>query len=359
MTQNKTVTVLIVEDSPSVQILLESIISADSRLTVLAIVPSAEKALPLLEQLKPDIISMDIRLPGMDGLEATRCIMRDHPTPIVVVSSHLDSQELNVSFNALKAGALAVQDKPVGPGNPDFERCAAELCTKLVIMSRVKVIRRWARLTTHPEISQLSKPLYSEERRTGNFKALGIVASTGGPKALVTVLNALGADFSLPILVVQHITASFLTGFVHWLDQVVTLEVLEAQDGMYIQPGKVYLAPAERHLSLRRGRLLLETGPLVSYQCPSGTVLLNSMAEDLGAEGIGVILTGMGDDGAAGLLAMRQAGALTLAEAESTAVVYGMPAVAARLGAVETQLPLDEMGPHLRKLVMREEVSPI
>lgn len=336
--------VLIVEDSPVVRALLEAIIDADERLQVVGVVSSGEEALRKIPRLKPDVISMDVRLPGIDGLQTTRRIMQEYPTPIVVVTGHRSQAEMNEGFDALKAGALSVLDKPAGPLHPDFERQAKVLCTQLVIMSQIKVIRQRPRRVLQP-------PVRSVPPASGHYDLLGVVASTGGPKALSQLLNALGAGFPLPVLLVQHITSSFLGGFVEWLNAIAPLKACIADDGELPQPGRIYLAQADRHLVLRQGRLRLLDTPQVSYQRPSGTVLLESMAKELGARGIGVVLTGMGDDGAAGLLKLRQAGGYTLAESEATAVVYGMPAVCVKLDAACEVLPIYEIGPHLNEML--------
>lgn len=342
MTHATPIRVLIVEDSPVTQLLLSDIINADPRLQVVGSVSSGEAALEQIPRLRPDVISMDVSLPGADGLEITRQIMQVHPTPIVVVSSHINQRERDISFNALKAGALSVLDKPPGLLHPDHEKQARQLCTQLVIMSQVKVIRQRSRPKPPPVVAMPRPPQRSSSPYA--FDVLGIVASTGGPRALSTLLNALGPDFPLPILLVQHITASFLGGFIDWLTQATPFQAVQAYNGKEPQPGQIYLAPAERHLLYARGCLATSASPPVSYQRPSGTVLLSSLARELGPRAIGVVLTGMGDDGAEGLRQMRLAGAYTLAEAESSAVVYGMPAVAARLDAACDIVPIDEMG---------------
>ncbi|PIQ27661.1 chemotaxis response regulator protein-glutamate methylesterase [bacterium (Candidatus Blackallbacteria) CG17_big_fil_post_rev_8_21_14_2_50_48_46] len=354
MSKAKTVRVLIVEDSPVMQVFLTEIINADTRLNVLGVVPSGEKALDFLKSQPADVISMDIRLPGMDGLETTRQIMQTCPTPIVVVSSQLQNQEMDLSFDALRAGALCVLDKPVGVSHPRFEQSSRQLCTQLLIMSQVKVIRQ--RLgRTFAELSEKDVTAHHLHRSITvgalpDFQVLGIAASTGGPKALSTLLNQL-THFPLPILLVQHIAPHFLAGFADWLNSVTPFRVLVATEGMVPLPYHVYLAPPERHLAYQKGKITLVEDEPVSYQRPSGTVLFHSLAESLGKKAIGLVLTGMGDDGAAGLLAMRHAGAYTLAEAESTAIVYGMPAAADKLGAVCHLLPLTDLASHLQFLV--------
>jgi two-component system, chemotaxis family, protein-glutamate methylesterase/glutaminase len=302
------------------------------------------------------VISMDIRLPGMNGFEATKRIMAERPTPIVVVSASVESEELNISMNALRAGALSVMQKPVSASHQHYAELAGRLCTQLVIMSQVRVIRQRARrsVASLPPVhgQKASRATASIVSAVGTFQMLGIVASTGGPNALAKVLANLGRNVSVPILLVQHITPSFLKGFVTWLNGISPMSVVEAADGQIPQPGVVYVAPAERHLTLDRGCLRLDSGALVSVQRPSGTVLFRSMARSLGANCLGVLLTGMGEDGATGLRDIREAGGYTIAEDETTAVVYGMPAAAVHIGAVCESLPLDEIAPRVLQLLL-------
>ncbi|MBC7905785.1 MAG: chemotaxis-specific protein-glutamate methyltransferase CheB [Rhodospirillaceae bacterium] len=339
--------VLIVEDSMVVRELLKHIIGLDSRFEVVAAVESAEEGLALLDVVQPDIISLDIRLPGMNGLDATLQIMTKRPTPIVVVAAQVDDDELNIAMNALRAGALAVVEKPVGVTNVAFESMAQRLCTQLAIMSQVKVVRQG--IGRGLNFGTAESPVKARAPSHG-FSTVGVVSSTGGPQALVQLLGAMGPNFPLPVLLVQHITASFLEGFVSWLAGVTPFDVRIAQEGEVPEPGKVYVPPPERHLVQKGGRLsILDTPPLHS-QKPSGSVLLSSLAKDVGRRGIGVILTGMGTDGADGMAEMFKAGAHTIGEDESTCVVYGMPAAAAKLGAVKDVLPLPQIAPRLLQL---------
>ena len=345
MTKPRKIRVMVVEDSAVIRELLCHIIAEHPQLEVAASVGSGEEALRLLETISPDVISLDIRLPGIDGFETTCRVMSRKPTPIVVVSASVESEDLKISMNALRAGALAVLEKPVGVTNADYAAIAARLCTQLVIMSSVKLIRQ-----------KLARPFGSNPfpqtpSAGGPYSLLAVAASTGGPNALTTLLRELGRSFPLPILLVQHITPSFLEGFVSWLDFQGPLKAVVARDGERPQPGVVHVAPAERHLVLKAGLMRLQSDPPVSYQRPSGTVLFESLAPELGPRALGLLLTGMGDDGARGLLAMRAAGAYTLAEDESTAVVYGMPGEAAKLGAVSELLPLSELAPRILQLL--------
>ncbi len=348
----KKIRVLIVEDSPVVTELLRYIIGSDDRFAVVGTADSAERALEMVERLRPDVISLDIRLPGMNGLDATLKVMSTHPTPIVVVSANVESDELNIAMNALRAGALAVVEKPVGTSHRDYDSVAQHIRTQLAIMSQVKVVRQGRRnlsfgSTPPPPVARLP----AAERPSTRVRMVGVVASTGGPNALSQLLGALPADFEAPILLVQHMTASFVEGFVSWLDQQTRLTVRMVRHTQEPEPGVVHVPPPDRHLVIRGGLLAVDAGPPQHNQRPSGTVLLQSMADDLGPAGLGVLLTGMGADGAEGLLRMRDAGAFTIAEDATTAVVYGMPAVAARLGAVCEQLPLPRIAGRLLDLV--------
>ncbi len=345
----KKIQVMIVEDSPVVSALLEYTIGRDPRLEVCATAISAEIALHLLEHQSPDVIAMDIRLPGMNGLEATRRIMSNKPIPIVVVASSIESGAWSaIPMEALRAGALSVIEKPVGTTHADYEAVARRLCTQLVIMSQVHLIRK--RPTREIEGEENLSSRFSGDGAK-RFKMLGIVCSTGGPGALVQLLGALGAAFHLPILLVQHMSSSFLDGFASWLGTVCPFEVKVVTQTCRPAAGILYLAPAERHLRLDGGQVWTSREEPVSFQRPSGTVLFQSMAQDLGGNALGVLLTGMGDDGASGLLDIRNSGGYTIAEHESTAVVYGMPGTAVRIGAVCESLPLPAIAPRILDLV--------
>lgn len=305
------VRVLVVEDSDVVRMLLERIVAADPRLELVGSAGDGRAALEVLERLAPDVISMDIRMPHMDGFETTRRIMQTRPTPIVVVSATVEAEELDISMNALRAGALAVVEKPVGSTHADYLTIAGRLCQQLVLMSTVKLVRQRGNNAGAASAVAPSRPTPAGTVRAavGGYAVLGIVASTGGPGALATVLGGLGRDFPLPCLVVQHMTPSFLAGFIEWLDGVVPMPVRLAEDGVRPDPGCVYVAPANGHLRLAPGRLrVTDDAPLAGQQAP-GTALLESIAGVAGIRGVGVLLTGMGNDGAEGLQALRRAGA--------------------------------------------------
>ncbi len=347
----KKIRVLIVEDSPVIRQFLVYIISRDPRLEIAAAVSSAEEALEILDRIAPDVISMDIRLPGINGFEATQHVMSKRPTPVVIVSGSVDQSDSRTTMEALSAGALAAVEKPAGVTSSDYEMLAERLCTQLAIMSQVKVIRRHGSARPAPFVHRVTaaQPRYS---------VLGVVGSTGAPRALPLLLSALGPDFPLPILMVQHITASFLEPFAAWLEGICPFPVEIVHGQVAASPGRIYLAAADHHLHAMRGGVRVDRSDPVCAQRPSGTTLFQSMGDLYGAQAVGVLLTGMGEDGAAGMLHLRRCGGYTVAEDASTAVVYGMPAAAVRLGAACESLPLHAIAPRLLELVQsRSEVA--
>lgn len=343
---------MIVEDSLVVRQLLAHIIGRDPRFTVAAAVASAEEALSEIGRVKPDVISMDIRLPGIDGLEATRRIMSEQPTPIVVIADSVEDQSLKISMNALRAGALSVVEKPVGLASSGYERIAETITTQLYIMSSVPVIRR---RNFSPAPTAGSVATVSPRTSFARLSYLALAASTGGPPALAKVFESLPTDFDAAVFVVQHMGAAFMEGFAAWLGGLSPLPVTLAQDGAVAQPSQVYVAPGDRHLAIESGGVMrLLTSAPVSSQRPSANILFSSLARVAGPNTAGVLLTGMGEDGAQGLLELRRAGGYTIAEHQSSAIVYGMPAAAVRLKAARDVLPLDAIGPRLVQLAQKK-----
>lgn len=341
----KPIRVLIVEDSPVVREHLRRIISADPRLEIAGIATSGEESLDLVVRLKPDVISMDIRLPGMQGIEATRRIMADHPTPIVIVSG-VDMEAMNLTMQALRAGALAVVEKPAASTHEEYGALAGKLCTQLAIMSEVQVVRQ------RPVARGIaSRDAFAHPPRTA-YRLLGIAASTGGPSALMHVLNGLGSDFTLPIALVQHMTPAFLAGFAEWLARVTPFTVTIVDRPTVLRPGTVYLAPPnDFHMVVNGLTGSCDSAPAIGGHRPSANALFSSMANSLGSAAVGVLLTGMGDDGAAGIRELKRAGSYTIAEDESTAVVFGMPGAAVRLGGVHETIPLGDIAARVRRVV--------
>jgi two-component system chemotaxis response regulator CheB len=364
--------VLIVDDSPTARLLLTKLLTSDPEIEVVGTANDGAEGVARALELRPNLITMDIRMPRMDGLEATRVIMEKIPTPIIVVSASVDDADMPITFSAIQAGALEVLEKPVGFGAQNFEALRQRLISTVKVMADVMVVRRRARPPTGtlpassallyaPPAAVQAAPAPAGRAREPEYYRIAsppkpvalivIGASTGGPSALATLLKVLPADFPVPIVIVQHIASGFLPGLVSWLQTMCALSLKVAQEGELLAPGQVYFAPEERHLVLTaRGMLGYNHAPAVSHVRPSATVLFKSAAAAYGAEVAGMLLTGMGDDGAAGLKAIRDAGGTTLAQDEATSVVYGMPRAAAELGAVDVVLPLERMAPTMISL---------
>ena len=339
------VRVLIVEDSVLQRTLLKSLLEQDPDIQIVGMATNGAEAVQMAVALKPSLIIMDITMPVMDGLEATRRIMQEEPTPIVVLSSGVSADDRATSFAAIKAGAVEVMAKPTGVQDGNLGEMRLRLIATVKGMALVKVARKPSSSAIKPVL-----PLQRALPKPPTLVAIG--TSTGGPFALSILFKALPCDFPLPILVVQHMASGFTRGLSEWLQTESNLPILLAHDFQTIEPGKIYLAPDDHHLVVaRKGLLSLNQNPPVNYVRPSANVLFNSVAQIYGAEAIGVILTGMGSDGAAGLQAMHQSGAVTLAQDEATSVVYGMPKVAIDLGVIDHILPLDAIAPTLVTLI--------
>lgn len=338
--------VLVVEDSLTVRRRLVEVLESASDFEVVAEAEDGQRAIDLCLAHRPDAVTMDMVLPVLSGLSATEYIMAHCPTPILVVSSSFNRGELFATYDALSAGAVEVIEKPTGieaPGAWEHMFLAT-----LRIVSRVSVI-------THPRarLSGMSRGLRPsvppEARPAGDHapvNVIGLGASTGGPSALVQVLASLPKDFALPVLAVIHIGAPFESAFAEWLAAQISREVIHPKGGETLRAlaGRVALAPADRHLIVQHGRLALSAAPERHSCRPSVDVLFESLASQCGPSAAGCLLTGMGRDGALGLLAIKRAGAPTIAQDEATSVVYGMPREAALLGAADQILPLGQIG---------------
>jgi two-component system chemotaxis response regulator CheB len=344
--------VLIVEDSPTVRQRLTEILASDPDIELVGAAADGKRAIEICQQCRPDVITMDIMLPVMSGLAATEYIMAHCPTPILVVSASINRGELFKIYDTLAAGAVDVLDKPAGtePEGVWEER----FLSTLKLVARIRVI-------THPRarLAALRRPVPDiaptsteapQPARKCDLVAIG--ASTGGPAAIVEILRGLPAEFQLPILFVLHINEPFGTAFADWLDGQTGRRVAYPVDGAPLASavGRVVMAPGGRHLVVRDGRLHL-TAEIERHSCrPSVDVLFESVAREYGASAAGCLLTGMGKDGALGLLKMRAAGGMTIAQDETTSVIYGMPREAAMLGAATHVLRLGEIGPRLAAL---------
>jgi two-component system chemotaxis response regulator CheB len=349
--------VLIAEDSATCLGLLTEILETDPRLSLVATASHGAEAVRKTQELRPDVVVMDIHMPVMDGFEATRQIMTDTPTPIVIVSGSVDVKQVAVSMHALRLGALALLPKPSLVGDVDFDQMARQFTSTICAMAGVRVVRRWS------PTPQSHTPIPPPTATSGPAELIAIAASTGGPGALHRILSELPGELPVAILVVQHIAPGFIEGLAVWLDGASKLRVKVATPNERVQPGTVYLAPDDTHLGLRdRDTLdLSHAAPIAGFR-PSGTFMFESVARHYGKNALALVLTGMGEDGLAGLRALHEAGAHVVAQDEETSVVFGMPGAAVAAGVANVILPLDVIASRLQHLVrghknQRAEVS--
>jgi two-component system, chemotaxis family, protein-glutamate methylesterase/glutaminase len=360
----KKLRVLVVEDSLTIRRRLLEILAADPDLDVIGEAEDGKRAIELCEALRPDVITLDIVMPVMSGLTATEFIMAYMPTPILIVSASTNRGELFKTYDALAAGAVDVLEKPSADDvDAIWERrftAAVKLIAKIKVITHPRARLSGTERTVaagrrdSPLAGVLKHSGRQQDRRVG---VLAIGASTGGPAAIVTVLRALPRGLPVPVLFVLHIDEPFGTAFAEWLDSQTPHRVAYARDRELIDSlrGQVVMAPPGRHLIVSGGRIRL-SAEAPRHSCrPSVDVLFESLAADRGGEVLACLLTGMGRDGAAGLLAIRRAGGYTVAEDESSCVVYGMPREAVLLGAAQTILPLDDIGPEIVQLLSRGE----
>ena len=342
--------VLVVEDSPTVRDYLCEVLAADPGVEVVGEAGDGKRAIELCQALRPDVVTMDMMLPVMTGLAATEYIMAHCPTPILIVSSSTNRGELFKTYDALAAGALEVLEKP--QGNASDATWGQRFITTVKLISRVRVITHLrARLGTlgRAQVRRHEEPSPAGRQR---LEIVAFGASTGGPGAVVEILRTLPDSFPLPVLLVLHIGEPFGAAFADWLDRQTSHRVSYARDGDVIRdrPGEVLMAPPDFHLVVRGGRVRL-TVDEERHSCrPSVDVLFESIAGEYGPAAVACLLTGMGRDGAAGLLAVRRAGGMTIAQDEATSIVYGMPREAVVLGAAESVLPLGQIAPALETL---------
>lgn len=374
----KKLRILVVEDSLTIRRRLCEILASDPELEVIGEAEDGKRAIELCEALRPDVLTLDIVMPVMSGLTATEFIMAYMPTPILIVSASTNRGELFKTYDALAAGAVDVLEKPTGNDvDGAWER---RFIAALKLISKIKVIthprarlsgtdRTAAAIQPDPPPPVSPPPVppgpvppgpMSQHRglqQARHYGVLAIGASTGGPGAIVQVLRALPRGLPVPVLFVLHIDEPFGAAFAEWLDSQTPHRVTYARDRESLDSvrGQVLMAPPGQHLSVSAGRIRLST-EAPRHSCrPSVDVLFESLALDRGAEVLACLLTGMGRDGAAGLLAIRRAGGFTLAQDESTSVVYGMPREAVLLGAAQKVLPLDRIGPEIVQVLAGRE----
>lgn len=328
---NRRIRVLVIDDSAIVRRVLCHVLEEAPDLEVVGAVPDPIAAMERLDALRPDVLTLDLEMPRMDGLTFLRRLMATRPIPVIVISS-IGQATCGAAVEAMEAGAVEVLAKPAGPYSVGNLKLTLAQKIRAAAASKPRPRTAVSRTTALPPLTG---------HVTGSVVLIG--ASTGGTEAIRHVLQALPPN-GPPVVAVQHIPPVFSKSFADRLDQLCAMNVREARNGDQVAPGTALIAPGDYHLVLRESSPMavqLRQGPRVCYQRPSVDVLFRSAAQVCGSRAIGVILTGMGNDGAEGLLALRRAGAHTIAQDQSTSVVYGMPAEAARLGAAREVLPLD------------------
>ena len=343
------INVLISEDSPTSRDFLGHVLKTDPHIQIIDMVSNGEEAVAAVAKRKPDVIMMDVHMPGIDGFEATRRIMQVQPVPIVIMSETLVDQ-VAATHQAIEAGALAFLRHPPGFDHPDHAASVAELLQIVKLMSEVKVVRRWNR---GEHVRPISVPdiKYAELPRS-DVRLIAIGASTGGPVVLQHILSVLAPSLNVPLLIVQHIAPGFVQGLTEWLGQSCGLPAHVATDRELALPGHIYIAPEDFHMGIdKNGRIKLVDDAPVHGLRPSVSFLFHSVAEAMGPNAAGVLLTGMGSDGADGLKLMRDKGAITIAQDETSSVVHGMPGVAIRLNAATHVLPPQNIAELLKRLL--------
>ncbi|HEY9659257.1 MAG TPA: chemotaxis-specific protein-glutamate methyltransferase CheB [Allocoleopsis sp.] len=368
--------VLLVEDSPVAIHILKRILASSPDIEVVGVAHNGIEALELIPRVQPSVICTDLHMPKMSGMELIRRIMVEYPRPILVISASVQEEDTQNVFQLLQAGALDIFPKPRTGLPSEYEQAKTELINRIKVLSGVSVFTQRFRQATPvtPAIAPKSPPAPSRSAakpaaslsvaspystaaanprldiRSPRIVAIG--SSTGGPQALHTIFKQLPAHFPLPILCVQHISEGFLQGLVDWLGLETSLRIKIAQAGEVPQPGVVYFPPERRHMQVdSQGRISFSNSPPVAGHCPSVTVLFQAVAAYYRQSAIGILLTGMGRDGAEGLLDIANAGGITIAQNEQSCIVFGMPREAIALGAVQHVLGLDDIVPTLMQKI--------
>ena len=357
---SKKIRVLVVDDSPFMCKVLKEIINSDPQLEVVGQGRDGRDGVALAESLRPDVITMDINMPHIDGLQATELIMSQHPRPIVIVSS--ESREGAAStLKALELGAIDFVPKPSNGIDLDMKTVREELTRKLKLAAKVRVVRTATRskvtigqASAPNAVESVRHPLSVPAQLGGKFPMIVIAASTGGPAAVTRVVSILPKEFPAAVFLVLHMPATFTSQFTLQLAEISALPVKEAEHNEAPQPGTIYLCPGSHHLRLSMGgKISLDPGPRIDGYRPCADVALESVAAYARTFAVAVVLTGMGSDAAKGVKAVKAAGGYVVAQDEATSVIFGMPAEAIQTGAVDEVLPLDSIGTALDKRVAK------
>ncbi len=330
--------VLIAEDSPLIATMMRDLLGEEPEIGVVGWAKNGQEAIKLTNSLQPDVITMDLNMPVLGGLEAIKTITSIRRTPILVISQMIESRDSDLAFEALRSGAVDIMGKPAGYGERGLLNIKEELISRIKAVARIRPIRLVRKAPANPPRIKLTG------RQEHRGKVVVIGASTGGPPALAVILKALPPDFPFPIAIVQHITPGFVTGLAQWLNRESPFSAKVATNEEFIKAGTVSLAPDNAHLEIGADKkVLLSNGPPVRGHRPSVDRLMESAARSYGRQTVGVLLTGMGSDGAEGLKRIREAGGKTIVQDEASSLVFGMPKEAILRGAAEIVSPLEKI----------------
>jgi two-component system chemotaxis response regulator CheB len=339
--------ILIVDDSKTATAILKSLIEAEPDMTIIGEASDGQMAVAMSAKLKPDLITMDIYMPVLNGYDATRLIMSQNPIPIVIISSNINKESMNASFEALEAGAVSVLPKPVDISKDKFLAEGHYFIDTLRSMAQIKVFKRRFNI---PKSGNRVQPKVSQSFEKIHYEILAIGASVGGPQALHYVLSKLPANFPMPIVIVQHMAPGFIKGLASWLDENTEIAVKIADHNEILENSVVYFAPDGKHLTVQKNKsfraVLKDMDPVSGFK-PSITVLLESVAKAYGATALAALLTGMGSDGARGLLEIKKMQGKTFIQDPESAVVFGMAGVAQSMGAADEVISLVKMPEYL------------
>lgn len=350
---DKKIKVLIVEDTLVAQKLLKGLVENDDRFELIGVAQNGKQAIDLVAKLKPDVVSMDILMPIMDGVEATRKIMQNHPVPVVIVSSYYQTSEIDMAMRVLDAGAVTILPRPFGPGHSKYLQTAKKYLNTLKLMSEIRVIRRKEEKTVIPlQIAKTVIQPLPQKTTLNKIQAVVIGASAGGPQGLNTILSGLPKDLPVPVFVVQHIDPHFAEGFALWLNSTSGIPVSIAIDGEKALAGHAYLPSGDHHLTVGfDGFMSLTKDAAIKGLRPSVDVLFKSVLPVYGKNLIAVLLSGMGKDGAAEMKKLYDLGAYTIAQEENSCLVYGMPGEAVKIGAVSKILSPENIVTEILNLI--------
>ncbi|HYH00491.1 MAG TPA: chemotaxis response regulator protein-glutamate methylesterase [Terriglobales bacterium] len=387
MSESGKIRVLIVDDSAFMCRVLQSIINADPQLEVIGTARDGREAVSAAETLKPDVITMDINMPHVDGLQATEVIMSTNPRPIVIVSSE-SRDGAEPTLKSLELGAIDFVTKPSAAIDLDMNTVRAELCRKLKVASKVRVVRNASRVAMRPTTTDVSTadagttatlglakigpggngdgnsakgpapgaaPVFSSTpaRATERFPVVVVAASTGGPQTLMRLVPQFSGNFPGAVLLIQHMPGAFTSKFSQQLAEISPLNVKEAEQGELMKPGSLYVCPGSHHLRVSpTGRITLDDGPRVAGYRPCADLAMETVATFAGPMATAVVLTGMGADGSRGVRAVKNSGGFVLAQDEATSVIFGMPSEAIKTGAVDAVLGIDAIYPAIEKRVL-------